>query len=173
MMSSAMKKQGKILCPNANVQTNSREKYARFYITFKCLLIIKSISNVWAFSLWTPIDLYYFTHELFLWHPICQGIWSRSLCNVRKTIFRKNPNHKIYRCILVRSTHHHTLLHNPTILYMKIFILQACPPLNIYRCMSASSTKQQTLLHNTTILHTKIFFAPVSHSRKKISYTSK
>ena len=36
-----------------------------------------------------------------------------------KTICTKTPGHKIYQCVSVRSTQHHTILHHPTILHME------------------------------------------------------
>ena len=74
------------------------------------------------------------------------------------------PGHKIYRCILVCSTQHHTLLHNPTIIQRKTFFAPAYHPCKIYPCMSAHSTRHHTLLYDPTILHT-VFFAPYYHLR--------
>ena len=73
----------------------------------------------------------------------------------------------------VRSTRHHTLLHNPTILRTKTFFVPAWHPRQIYCCMPARSTRHHTLLHNSTIIHTKTFFAPACHPHKKILSTSK
>ena len=84
-----------------------------------------------------------------------------------------NPGHKLYRSMSVRSTRHHTLLHNPKILHTKTFFVPACHLRKIYRCMTARSTRHHTLLNNPTILHEKIFFAPACHQHQKILSTSK
>ena len=72
-----------------------------------------------------------------LGHPV---MYIRFFC-------RNNPGHKIYRCMSVRSTQHHTLLPNPTIIHTKTFFTPAFHPRQIYRCMSARSTQHRTLLH--------------------------
>ena len=71
----------------------------------------------------------------------------------------------------VRSTRHHTLLHNSTILHTNTFFVLACHPRKIYRYMAARSTRHYTLLHK--IMHLKTFFAPACHPRKKTLPTSK
>ena len=85
-----------------------------------------------------------------------------------RKIFTINPGHKIYQWISVRSTRHHTLLHNPPVLNTKTFFAPAFHPRKIYRCMTAQSTRHHTLLHNPTILHTKIIFAPACHPHQKV-----
>ena len=82
--------------------------------------------------------------------------------------FTNNPGHKIYRCMSVHSTRHHTLPGEPYILHTKTFFVPACHLHKIYLCMSACSTRHDTLLHNPTILYTNIFFAPTCHPHKKI-----
>ena len=78
--------------------------------------------------------------KIFLSQPIYQGILFRSPCNLRHTISRNKPGHKIYHFMSVRSTQHHKLLHNPRILHTKIVFLPACHLHQIYRCISARST---------------------------------
>ena len=41
-----------------------------------------------------------------------------------RQFFRNKPGHKIYRCMSVRSTQHHTFLHDTKILHTKEFSLQ-------------------------------------------------
>ena len=96
-------------------------------------------------------------------HPVT---YDRQFCT-------DNPGHKTYRWMSVRSTRHHTLLHNPIILHTKTFFVPACHPRKIYHCITARSTRPHTLLHNPTIIHRKTFFAPACHPRQKISSTSK
>ena len=72
-------------------------------------------------------------------------------------LFRNKPSHKLYRCMSVRSTQHHTLLHNLTIIHTKTFFSPACHPCQIYQYMSAHSTRHHTFLHNPMVLHTKKF----------------
>ena len=79
-----------------------------------------------------------------------------------------NPSHKIYCCMSERSTRHHTLLHNPTIIHTKTFSVPACHPRKIYRCIAARSTRYHVLPHNPTILHTKIFCASLSTAQENI-----
>ena len=78
---------GKTLYPNNNVQNNSRDNYTRSYITFIWLWIIKSIAILHAFLSCTFIDSYDFTHKDVFCQPFCQGIWFRSPCHVRHTVF--------------------------------------------------------------------------------------
>ena len=54
---------GITLCPNANVQNNSRENYARSYITFMGLRIIKSSATACTFSSFTSTESCDFTRE--------------------------------------------------------------------------------------------------------------
>ena len=96
-------------------------------------------------------------------HPVT---YDRNVCT-------NNPGHKIYPCMPERSTRHHTLLHNPTVLQTKKFYTSACHPCKIYHCMLARSTWHHILLHNLTILHMKKKFATACHPRKKISYQTK
>ena len=56
-------REGKTLCPNANVQNNSQEKYARYYIAFIWLHIIEYISDIRAFLSCTFKDSYNFIYE--------------------------------------------------------------------------------------------------------------
>ena len=167
IMYSTMIARGKTLSPNDNIQNNSQENYARYYITFIQLQIIESISTYQTF-------LYGFRHKDFIRtrlstrvsnsvHPV---MYARQFCT-------NKPGHKIYRCISAPSTQHHTLLHNLTILRTETFFTPACNLHKIYCCMSAHTKKHHTLLHNTTILHTKTFFAPACHPRQKISSTSR
>ena len=65
----------------------------------------------------------------------------------------------------VRSTRHHTILHNTKILHTKNCFAPAYHPCKIYRCTTARFTRQHMILHNTKILHTKTFFAPACHLR--------
>ena len=51
----------------------------------------------------------------------------QAVTHARKFCTNK-PGHKIYRCMSARSTQHHTLLHNPTILHTKTFFVPACHP---------------------------------------------
>ena len=64
-----------------------------------------------------------------------------------------NTGYKLYRMMSVRSTRHHKILHNPTIIYTKIFFVPACHPRKIYGFVTARSTRHHTLLHNPTIIH--------------------
>ena len=41
-----------------------------------------------------------------------------------RQFFRNKPGHNIYRCMSVRSTQHHTIIHNLTILHMQTFLCQ-------------------------------------------------
>ena len=96
-------------------------------------------------------------------HPV---MYARQFCS------NSNGN-KIYPYTSTISTHHHTLLHNPTIINTETFFAPACHMRQIYRCMSAHYTQHYTLLQNPMILHTKTFFAPACHPCKKTSPTSK
>ena len=88
-------------------------------------------------------------------HPVT---YARQFCT-------NTPGQKIYPCISVSSTRHHTLLNNPRILHRKTFSAPACHLRKIYHCMKAHSTRHHKLLHNPRILHTKKFFAPACHPR--------
>ena len=68
-------------------------------------------------------------------HPV---MYSRQFC-INK------PGQKIYLCMSTRSTRHHMLLHNPTILHTKTFFAPACQP----RKKISSNTKlsQSSLIH--------------------------
>ena len=91
-------------------------------------------------------------------HPVT---YSRQFC-------RNKLDQKIYRCMSVRSTQHHTLLHNPTILHTKTFFALAYHPSQINCCMSSRSTRHHKLLNNPTILHTKKIFASLSPALENI-----
>ena len=82
--------------------------------------------------------------------------------------FCKNKyGQKIYWYILVRSTRHRTLIHNPMILHTKTFFAPVCHQQKIYRCVTARYTRHHTLLHDPTILHMKTFLAPTYHPCQK------
>ena len=101
--------------------------------------------------------------------PICQGIQFRSTCNVLKKFCTDKPGQKIYRCMSLCSTQHHTLLHNPTIIHTKKCFAPACNSRKIYRCTSELPTQHHTLLHNPTILHMKKFlWQPVTRAEKYV-----
>ena len=94
-------------------------------------------------------------------HPIT---YSRQLC-VNKL------GYKIYYCMSVLSTRHHTLLHSTSILHTKTIFAPECHSYKIYQCISAHSKRHHTLLQNPMILHTKTSFAPAFHPRHKILST--
>ena len=87
--------------------------------------------------------------KTFLHQPICQGIWFMSPFNVRRKKITNKPGHKIYRCMLVSSTRHHTLLHNPKILRTKSFFAPACHPRQ--KILSKTKLSQSSLLHPRSI----------------------
>ena len=88
-----------------------------------------------------------------------------------RIFFTNKPYHKIYRCMLVRSTQHHKLLHTATIIHTKTFFAPDCHPRQIYWYISAHSTRHRTLLHNLMILHTKTFLCqPITRARKYLHF---
>ena len=68
-------------------------------------------------------------------HPITQA---RRFCT-------KTPGHKIYHCISVCSTLHHTLLHNPTTLHTKTFFAPDFPLCQII--LSETKLSHSSLIH--------------------------
>ena len=95
-----------------------------------------------------------------------------SVMYVRKFCTDK-PSHKIYCWISVQSTQHHTPLHNPTIIHMKIVLRQ---PFTGTRYTAVYHHTPHNTIRFYTILGFYIrrhFFAPACHPCNRIPSTSK